>query len=100
MAIAVNRLPVVRIGVAQQSRNAWNGKDSRRQGPNGIEIRLGKHVLFQSTDEEKELKPGDYLKVLPGESVTISSYENFVFTREAIRKREGIVQSSTKVDSG
>jgi deoxycytidine triphosphate deaminase len=83
-----------------------------------VEIRLGKHVRFQSTDEERELGTGDYLKVLPGESVTISSYEDFVFTREAINRvfpgcdlvafitptttmmREGIMQSSTKVDSG
>jgi len=89
-----------------------------RINPNGIEIRLGKHVLFQSTDEERELAPGMYLKVLPGESVIISSFEDFVFTREAIHKvfpgcdlmalitptttmmREGIMQSTTKVDSG
>src|SRR5258708_5019256 len=58
--------------------------DEQRINPNGIEIRLGKHVHFQSTDEEKELGPDMYLKVLPGESVTISSYEEFVFTREAI----------------
>ncbi len=89
-----------------------------RINPNGIEIRLGTHVLFHSTDEEKELKPGMFLKVRPGETVTISSYERFVFTREAIHKvfpgcdlmalitptttmmREGIMQSTTKVDSG
>jgi len=92
--------------------------DEQRINPNGIEIRLGKSVLFQSTDEEKELGPGNYLKVLPGESVTISSFEDFVFTRDAIEKvfpkcdlmalitptttmmREGIVQCATKVDSG
>jgi deoxycytidine triphosphate deaminase len=92
--------------------------DPERLNPNGIEIRLGKNVLFQSTDEEKELEPGTYLKVLPGESVTISSFEDFVFTRQAIDKvfpgcdlmalitptttmmREGIMQSATKVDSG
>jgi deoxycytidine triphosphate deaminase len=92
--------------------------DPQRINPNGIEIRLGKHVLFQSTDEEKELSVGNYLKVLPGESVTISSFEEFVFTREAIQRvfpesdlmglitptttmmREGIMQSATKVDSG
>jgi deoxycytidine triphosphate deaminase len=59
--------------------------DPQRINPNGIEIRLGRQVLFQSTDEEKELGPGHYLKVLPGESVTISSFEEFVFTREAIQ---------------
>jgi deoxycytidine triphosphate deaminase len=92
--------------------------DEARINPNGIEIRLGKTVLFQSTDEEKQLGPGMFLKMLPGESVTISSYEDFVFTREAIHKifpgcdlmalitptttmmREGIIQSATKVDSG
>ena len=92
--------------------------DEARINPNGIEIRLGKHVLFHSTDEEKEIGPGMYLKVLPGESVTISSYEGFNFTRDAIRSifpdcdlaalitptttmmREGIMQSTTKVDSG
>jgi deoxycytidine triphosphate deaminase len=92
--------------------------DERRVNPNGIEIRLGRHVLFQSTDEEKELEPGMYLKVLPGESVTISSFERFDFKSDAIHRvfpgcnlmafitptttmmREGIMQSSTKVDSG
>ena len=92
--------------------------DEGRINPNGIEIRLGKCVLFQSTDEEKELGPDMFLKVLPGETVTISSYEQFDFTSEAIGKifpgcdimalitptttmmREGIMQSSTKVDSG
>lgn len=92
--------------------------DEQRINPNGIEIRLGKHVLFQSTDEEKELAPGMFLKVLPGESVTISSCERFDFTSETIQRvfpdcnlmafitptttmmREGIMQSSTKVDSG
>jgi deoxycytidine triphosphate deaminase len=92
--------------------------DEKRINPNGIEIRLGKHVLFHSTDEEKELGPEMFLKVLPGETVTISSYERFDFTNEAIGKifpgcnlvafitptttmmREGIMQSSTKVDSG
>lgn len=92
--------------------------DPKRINPNGIEIRLGKDVLFHSTDEEKELGPGMFLKVLPGESVTISSYEQFDLTKEAIAKvfpgcdimalitptttmmREGIMQSATKVDSG
>jgi deoxycytidine triphosphate deaminase len=94
-----------------------NAEESRIN-PNGLEIRLGKYVLFQSTDEERELGPSMYLKVLPGESVTISSYEQFNFTKEAIGKvfpgcdlmalitptttmmREGIMQSATKVDSG
>ena len=92
--------------------------DEKRINPNGIEIRLGEAVLFHSTDEEKELGPAMFLKVLPGESVTISSYERFDFTKETIGKlfpgcdmmalitptttmmREGIMQSATKVDSG
>jgi deoxycytidine triphosphate deaminase len=92
--------------------------DPQRINPNGIEIRLGRHALFQSTDEERELGPGSYLKIIPGESVTISSFEQFDFRKEAINKvfpdcdlmafitptttmmREGIMQSSTKVDSG
>lgn len=92
--------------------------DEKRINPNGIEIRLGKSVLFHSTDEEKQIGPDTFLKILPGESVTISSYEQFVFTKEVIGKvfpgcdmmalitptttmmREGIMQSATKVDSG
>lgn len=92
--------------------------DDARINPNGIEIRLGKNILFQSTSEEKELGPGLFLKVLPGESVLISSYETFDFRTETVQKlfpgcslmafvtptttmmREGIMQSSTKIDSG
>lgn len=92
--------------------------DEKRINPNGIEIRLGGHVLFHSTDEERQLSPGMFLKVAPGESVTIVSLEDFDFTRETIRKhfpdcdlmafitptttmmREGIMQASTKIDSG
>ena len=86
--------------------------------PNGIEVRLGKHVLFHSTDEEMELGPGKFVKVRPGESVAISSYERFNLKREVVHKifpgrdlmalitptttmmREGILQASTKVDPG
>jgi deoxycytidine triphosphate deaminase len=92
--------------------------DEKRLNPNGIEIRLGSRVLFHSTDEEKELGPDTFLKVSPGETVTISSYETFHFTKEEIDKvfpgcdlmalvtptttmmREGIMQTTTKVDSG
>lgn len=92
--------------------------DEQRINPNGIEIRLGMDVLFQSTDEERQLGPDSFLKVLPGESVTISSYEKFDFTKETIdhvfpgcdlmafvtptttMMREGIMQTATKVDSG
>ena len=37
-------------------------------------------------NEEKELGADMFLKVLPGESVTISSFEQFDFTKEAIGK--------------
>jgi deoxycytidine triphosphate deaminase len=92
--------------------------EEQRINPNGIEIRLGKDVYFQSTGEDKELGPGAYLKVRPGESVLISSFEDFRFTKEEIQKifpdcdlmafitptttmmREGIMQAATKVDSG
>jgi deoxycytidine triphosphate deaminase len=60
--------------------------DDARINPNGIEIRLGKNILFQSTSEEKELGPGLFLKVLPGESVLISSYETFDFRTETVQK--------------
>jgi deoxycytidine triphosphate deaminase len=92
--------------------------DDGRLTPNGMEVRLGKHVIFQSTDEEKELAPGMFLKVAPGESVTIASYEEFDFRQEAVEKvfpgcdimvlltptttmmREGIFQAATKGESG
>lgn len=86
--------------------------------PNGIELRLGRDLRFHSTGEEKELLPGTYLKVNPGESVTISSVEFIDFTAETIRgimpenmlmglitptttmMREGISQVATKIDAG
>lgn len=92
--------------------------DDARINPNGLEVRLGRHVLFQSTGEEKELGTDMFLKVLPGESVLISSYEIFDFRAETVHAlfpdhslmalitptttmmREGIMQSSTKIDSG
>lgn len=92
--------------------------DSGRINPNGIELRLGKLVHFQSTDEDKDIRPGNFLKVIPGESVIIASFETVDFRRETVRKvypgcdmmamitptttmmREGILQASTKVDSG
>lgn len=86
--------------------------------PNGIELRLGKHVRFDSTGEQKNLKLGNFLKVTPGETVLISSLEKLDFTTETVNKeypnkmlmaiitptttmmREGISQVSTKVDAG
>lgn len=86
--------------------------------PNGIELRLGKHVLFHSTGEEKELGPGLFLKVSPGETVSISSMEQIDFSRPKVQAvfpdcmlmglitptttmmREGISQVATKIDAG
>lgn len=86
--------------------------------PNGIELRLGRHVLFHSTDEERELASGQFLKVNPGESISISSIEHINFRSPKIQElfpdctlmafitptttmmREGISQASTKIDAG
>ncbi len=86
--------------------------------PNGIELRLGKHVRFHSTGEEKELSPGMFLQVNPGETVIISSLETIDFTADSVRSvipdamlmgfitptttmmREGISQVATKIDTG
>ena len=94
------------------------GAEEKYLNPNGIELRLGKNVRYYSTGEEKELKDGFFLKVNPGETVLISSYEKIDFHQETINKifpnsmlmglitptttmmREGIVQASTKIDAG
>jgi len=86
--------------------------------PNGIELRLGKHIHFHSTGEERDLEPGKYLKVNPGETVSISSIEIIDFKATTIQQifpnkmimgfitptttmmREGISQVTTKVDAG
>jgi len=86
--------------------------------PHGIELRLGKHVRFLSTGEDKELLPGQFLKVSPGETVLISSFERIDFSSATVRKhfpdcmlmgwisptttmmREGISQVTTKIDAG
>lgn len=92
--------------------------DEKLLNPNGIELRLGKDVRFHSTGEEKELGPGMFLQVSPGETVVISSYEAIDFTAETVRSvmpdcmlmsfitptttmmREGISQVATKIDAG
>ncbi|MCJ7496811.1 MAG: hypothetical protein MUO78_01570, partial [candidate division Zixibacteria bacterium] len=92
--------------------------DKERVNPNGIELRLGKYVHFLSTGEEMELGPGMFLKVSPGETVSISSLEVLDFTSDAVQKffpdhmlmglvtptttmmKEGISQVTTKVDAG
>ncbi len=86
--------------------------------PNGIELRLGSKVHFHSTGEESELQPGTFLKVNPGETVSISSLEKIDFTADTVGKifrdkmlmgfitptttmmREGISQAATKIDAG
>ncbi|MGH9426072.1 MAG: hypothetical protein ACRD2L_07200, partial [Terriglobia bacterium] len=92
--------------------------DPDKINPNGIELRLGKDVLFHSTGEEKELSAGLFLKVSPGETVSISSIEQIDFrpsTAQAVfprcmlmglitptttMMREGISQVATKIDAG
>jgi deoxycytidine triphosphate deaminase len=92
--------------------------DERLLNPNGIELRLGKHVRFHSTGEEKELAPGMFLQVNPGETVVISSIETIDFTADTVHTvapdamimglitptttmmREGISQVATKIDAG
>jgi deoxycytidine triphosphate deaminase len=89
-----------------------------RLNPNGIELRLGRAVLFHSTGEEAELEEGMFLKVSPGESVVISSLESIDFTTDTVHRvlpgrmlmglitptttmmREGISQVATKIDAG
>jgi len=92
--------------------------DDKLINPNGIELRLGKDVVFHSTGEDAELGPGLFLKVNPGESVAISSLELIDFKADTVHKvlpdkmlmgfitptttmmREGISQVSTKIDAG
>jgi len=92
--------------------------DEELLNPNGIELRLGKHVLFHSTGEEKKLGPDMSLKISPGETVSISSIETIDFRRDTVQKilpgsmlmafinptttmmREGISQVATKIDAG
>ena len=94
------------------------GSTSDRINPNGIELCLGKYVHFLSTGEELELQPAMYLKVSPGETVSIASLETLDLRAETIHMtfpvqmlmglitptttmmREGISQVSTKVDAG
>lgn len=94
------------------------GADESLVNPNGIELRLGKHVLFHSTGEDRLLEDGSFLKVSPGETVAISSLESIDFTPSTVRNifpenmlmalitptttlmREGISQATTKIDAG
>jgi deoxycytidine triphosphate deaminase len=92
--------------------------DEALLNPNGIELRLGKQVSFHSTDEELELPPDSFLKVHPGETISISSLETIDFKASTVRQtypecmrmglitptttmmREGISQVATKIDAG
>jgi deoxycytidine triphosphate deaminase len=94
------------------------GADKKFINPNGIELRLGKHVMFHSTDEERELEVDQFLKVNPGESVSIASLESIDFSKKTVNDifpdkmlmafvtptttmmREGISQVATKIDAG
>lgn len=94
------------------------GADRNLINPNGLQLRLGDHILFHSTNEERKLEEGSYLKVFPGESVIFSSLEELDFSKETIQKhypgcalmafitptttmmREGISQVTTKIDPG
>jgi len=98
--------------------SALKGADKQYINPNGIELRLGEHVRFESTGEQMKLSSGLFLKVNPGESVIVSSMEKLDFTAETVQKvypnkmlmglitptttmmREGISQVATKVDAG
>jgi len=59
--------------------------NKERINPNGIELCLGKHVHFLSTGEEMELGPGTFLKVSPGETVSIASLESLAFRSETVQ---------------
>ena len=105
-------------GVRQLIGSVLIEADENLLNPNGIELRLGRHVLFHSTDEDREIGPGLFLKVSPGESVTISSIEQIDFREVTVQKifpgcmlmgfitptttmmREGISQVATKIDAG
>jgi deoxycytidine triphosphate deaminase len=92
--------------------------DEKCINPNGIELRLGKHVHFHSTGEEKELGEGLFVRVNPGEALSISSLEKIDFGADSVNEifpkcmlmgfitptttmmREGISQVATKIDAG
>jgi len=94
------------------------GADEALLNPNGVELRLGHRIKFITTGEEKEIPKGHYVKVVPGESVIISSLEKLDFSGDTVQKhfpgcmlmalitptttmiREGIMQAATKVDAG
>ena len=94
------------------------GGDEKLVSPNGIELRLGNTIRFLSTNEEKKIANGHFVKVHPGESAMIASLETLNLGKEAVQKyfpkcmlmglvtptttmmREGMMQTATKVDAG
>lgn len=98
--------------------SVFQDADEQLINPNGIELRLGEHILFHSTGEEKRLEVGNFLKISPGENVVISSIETIDFREATLQKvfpgcmlmalitptttmmREGISQAATKIDAG
>ena len=94
------------------------GAEESQLNPNGVELRLGTRVKFHSTGEQKTINSGKFLKVAPGESVTITSLEEIDFSRTQVQEvfpgqalmglitptttmmREGITMAATKIDSG
>ena len=94
------------------------GAEESQLNPNGVELRLGTRVKFQSTGEQKTISNGKFLRVAPGESVTITSLEEIDFSSTTVQKlcpdqalmglitptttmmREGITMAATKIDSG
>lgn len=94
------------------------GADENLLNPNGLELRLGTSVKFQSTGEVKTVEDGKFLKIAPGESATIVSYEKINFSSKAVQRifpdhalmglitptttmmREGVTLAATKIDSG
>jgi len=92
--------------------------DDKLLNPNSIELRLGKYIYFHSTDEEKILNEGDFVQIMPGETLSFSSFETIDFSKNTVwnffkdsslmafitptttMMREGISQVSTKIDPG
>ena len=92
--------------------------DSKLVNPNGIELRLGRHVRFLSTGEDRELDRGQFLRVGPVRQCSFPATNRVDFSAETVRKhfagcmmmgwisptttmmREGISQVTTKIDAG
>ena len=86
--------------------------------PNSIKLRLGKHIYFHSTEEEFNLEKDEFVVVQPGETISFTSFEFIDFSKAIVdpifpncsllafitptttMMREGISQTSTKIDVG